>query len=208
VDLADIRVQQELADIRELEAEGITPTEFRELLMQIIQESKEHHEQWMQRHEQWRQESRERHEQWMQRMQESHQQWMQRMQEPKVHQLETMPQTSKGMPTQAQPSMQVTEMQRRNTPHRAHTGRLSAARLRRQKRALNKMQVTEHTQPSMPRSHIQRSMQEAEAQRNVAPSKAHPGKLATARLQRHVLTLLASSRVKKKRVVQHCMTPL
>ena len=84
----------------------------------------------------------------------------------------------------------------------------SAARLRRQKRALNKMQVTEHAQPSMPRAHIQRSMQEAEAQRNVAPSKAHPGKLATARLQRHVLTLRANSRVKKKRVVQHCMTPL
>jgi len=84
----------------------------------------------------------------------------------------------------------------------------SAARLRRQKRALNKMQVTEHAQPSMPRAHIQRSMQKAEAQRNVAPSKAHPGKLANARLQRHTLTLRANSRVRKKRIVQHRMPPL
>ena len=84
----------------------------------------------------------------------------------------------------------------------------SAARLRGQKRALNKMQVTEHAQPSMPRAHIQRSMQKAEAQRNVAPSKAHPGKLANARLQRHTLTLRANSRVRKKRIVQHRMPPL
>jgi hypothetical protein len=41
-----------------------------------------------------------------------------------------------------------------------------------------------------------------------AQSKAHPGKLATARLRRHALTLRANSRVRKKRIVQHRMTPL
>ena len=55
---------------------------------------------------------------------------------------------------------------------------------------------------------MQRSMHEAEAQHNETPSKHHPGKLATARLQRHALTLRANSRVKKKRVKQHRMTPL
>ena len=55
---------------------------------------------------------------------------------------------------------------------------------------------------------MQRSMHEADAQHNETPSKHHPGKLATARLQRHALTLRANSRVKKKRVKQHRMTPL
>jgi len=41
-----------------------------------------------------------------------------------------------------------------------------------------------------------------------AQSKVHPGKFATARLRRHALTLRANSRVKKKKVAQHRMTPL
>ena len=105
---------------------------------------------------------------------------------------------------QAMEQRQAVRMQERQADMRAQM-----QDMRLQLRAERRKQWQETIQPELQTvQDTPAQLVQCEAQSNEEPSKHYPGKLATARLQRHALTLRANSRVKKKRVKQHRMTPL
>ena len=96
---------------------------------------------------------------------------------------------------QAMEQRQAVRMQERQADMRAQM-----QDMRLQPRAKWRKQWQETIQPELQTvQDTPAQLVQCEAQSNEEPSKHYPGKLATARLQRHALTLRANSRVKKKR---------
>ena len=96
---------------------------------------------------------------------------------------------------QAMEQRQAVRMQERQADMRAQM-----QDMRLQPRAEWRKQWQETIQPELQTvQDTPAQLVQCEAQSNEEPSKHYPGKLATARLQRHALTLRANSRVKKKR---------
>ena len=98
---------------------------------------------------------------------------------------------------QAMEQRQAVRMQERQADMRAQMQDMRLqpqAEWRKQKQWQETIQPELQTVQDTPAQLVQ-----CEAQSNETPSKHYPGKLATARLQRHALTLRANSRVKKKR---------
>ena len=98
---------------------------------------------------------------------------------------------------QAMEQSQAVRMQERQADMRAQMQDMRLqpqAEWRKQKQWQETIQPELQTVQDTPAQLVQ-----CEAQSNEEPSKHYPGKLATARLQRHALTLRANSRVKKKR---------